>query len=211
VEVVVDGRTGMVTPGEGATFRSIFDSLRKSISLRRRVIVGFTLDGENVTPEQEAKLGSQPTGTYGLLEVRTVDPFAFSLDTLTGLISLLRTMERTHDDASGFVASGEYTKALEKFDSCFQCWDILVRAVRDVGGITAADFRTLRAGGEPVQDRIRQLQDVLMRFAAAFEFKDVVRIGEIVKTELRPRLADWRSVLDALSQHVARLSGAAQA
>jgi hypothetical protein len=200
----------MVTPAEGATFRAIFDSLRKFISLRRRVIVAFTLDGENVTPQQEAELSGRVTGTYGLLEVRTVDPFAFSLDTLTGLLGLLRTMEKTHDEASAFVARGEYTKALEKFDACFQTWDILVRAVRDVGAVSSADFRTLQAGGQPIQDRIRQLQDILLRFTAAFEFKDVMRIGEIVQTELRPRLADWRGVIDALSQHVARLSGAAQ-
>ena len=120
-------------------------------------------------------------------------------------------MTRSHDEAAAFVASGEFTKALEKFDACFQGWDILLRAVRDVASLSSADLRLLKVGPFPVQDQIRQVQDVLLRFGSAFEFKDVMRIADIVQNELRVRLADWRAVVEALSQHVARLSGAARA
>jgi hypothetical protein len=211
MEVVVDGKTGMNAPETGTTFQVIFEGLRKTVASRRRAIVSFILDGEVLSVERQADLAGQPPGTYGLLEVRTVDPFEFSVGTLTGLLSHLKNMERTHDEAAACVSSGEFSKALEKFDACFQGWDILIRAVRDVAGLSSADIRSLKAGASTVQDRIRALQDTLLRFSAAFEFKDVMRIAEIVQNELKPHLAEWKAVVEALSQHVARLSGAARA
>jgi hypothetical protein len=210
VEVVVDGRTGLVTPESGTTFRTIFEALHKAASLRRRVVVSLTLDGETLTRERQSDLSGQAPGEYGLLEVRTMDPFEFSLGTLTGLLGHLKNMDRSHDEAEAAVAAGEYAKALEKFESCFHGWDVLVRAVRDVGALSSADFQSLRAGDEVVEVRIRDVQETLLRFTAALEFKDVLRIGDIVRDELKPQLAEWRRVIDALSQHVARISGAAQ-
>jgi len=210
MEVVVDGKSGMMAPESGTTFHAIFDTLRKSASQRRRAVASFTLDGEVLSVERQADLAGQPPGQYGLLEVRTVDPFDFSLGTLNGLVSHLKNMEKTHDEAALFAASGEFAKALEKFDACFQGWDILIRAVRDVASLSTADLRTMKAGNSTIQDQIRLLQDALLRFSAAFEFKDVMRVADIVQNELKPRLADWRAVVDALGQHVARLSGAAR-
>jgi hypothetical protein len=206
---VVDGRAGLNAPETGVTFQAIFESMRKAASSRRRAVASFVLDGEVLSAERQADLAGQAPGTYGLLEVRTVDPFEFSITTLTGLLGHLRNMERTHDEAANHAGTGEFAKALEKFDAVFQGWDILIRAVRDVASLSSADLRTLKAGGTTVQDQIRLLQDALLRFSAAFEFKDVMRVAEIVQKELKPRLVDWKSVVEALSQHVGRLSGAA--
>ncbi len=206
----MDGRSGMNAPESGVTFQALFESLRKAAMSRRRAVVSFTLDGEVLSVERQADLSGQAPGPYGLLEVRTVDPFDFSINTLTGLLGHLKNMGKAHEEAAIFVASGEYSKALEKFDACFQGWDILVRAVRDVASLSSADIRSLKAGGTSVQEQIRLVQDILLRFSAAFEFKDVMRVAEIVQSELKPRLGDWKAVLDALSQHVARLSGAAR-
>jgi hypothetical protein len=210
MEVVVDGRSGMNAPESGTTFQSIFEQQRRAATSRRRAVVSFVLDGEALSSERQADLSGQPPGSYGLLEVRTVDPFEVSVGTLTGLLGHLRNMDKTHDEAAIFAGSGEFAKALEKFDACFQGWDILIRAVRDVASLSSADLRTLKAGGTFVQDQIRLLQDALLRFSAAFEFKDVMRVADIVQNELKPRLADWKAVVEALSQHVARLSGAAR-
>jgi hypothetical protein len=209
MEVVVDGRAGLSAPETGTTFRTLFEQIRRSAALKRRLVVSFTLDGESLSPEREGSLAGQPPAGFGLLEVRTVDPVQLSLETLTGLHAHVANMIRTHDEAAEAAEKGEYARALEKFDAVFHGWDILLRAVRDVGALSGADFRQLAAGDGPVENRIRQLQDELLRFSAALEFKDVPRITEIVKLELRSALDHWKDVVDALSRHVARISGAA--
>ena len=98
-------------------------------------------------------------------------------------------------------------KVLEKADATFYGWDILLRAVRDVGSLSMADLKNLDASGVTVDARIRELQDALLRFSAALEFKDVARIAEIIDTEFRLRLHDWRSVIEALGRHVAKSTG----
>jgi hypothetical protein len=38
------------------------------------------------------------------------------------------------------------------------------------------------------------------------EFKDVARIAELIQTEFRLRLHDWRTVIESLGRPVARTS-----
>lgn len=208
MEVVVDGKTGLVTPDEGTTLKATLEALRRNISSRRRVIVSFTLDGERVDVDKLGDKAELAPGRFGLLEVKTADPFQFSVGTLSGLLTHLKNMEKTQEDALEFASKGEYAKTLEKADACFYGWDVLLRAVRDVGTLSTADLKNLDAGGVSVDARIRELQDALLRYSAAMEFKDVARIAELIQTEFRLRLHDWRTVIEALGRHVAKTSSA---
>jgi hypothetical protein len=208
MEVVVDGKTGLMTPDSGTTLQAVLEALRRNISSRRRVVVSFTLDGEKIDLEKLGVRAEQPPGNFGLLEVRTADPFQLSVGTLSGLLTHLKNMEKGQEEALACVSSGEYAKTLEKADACFYGWDILLRAVRDVGALSMADLKNLDASGVTVEARIKELQDALLRFSAALEFKDVARIAEIIETEFRARLKDWRSVIEALGRHIARTAGA---
>ncbi len=207
MEVVVDGKTGLTPPDDGTTLQAVLEALRRNVASRRRVIVSFTLDGKPLNGDKLGDLGGQPPGKFGLLEVRTADPFQMSVGTLSGLLAHLRNMEKTQEEVVQAAAAGEYVRTLEKAESCFYGWDILSRAVRDVGSMSTADFKTLDAGGTTVDVRLRELQDALLRFSSALEFKDVARVSELVETEFRLRLHDWRTVIEALGRHVARTSG----
>jgi hypothetical protein len=206
MEVVVDGNTGMMTPDEGTTLKATLEALRRTISSRRRVIVSFTLDGEKIDSENLGARADQAPGKFGLLEVKTADPFQFSVGTLTGLLTHLKNMEKSQEEALAFAAAGEYAKTLDKAEASFYGWDILLRAVRDVGTLSTADLKLLDAGGASVEARIKELQDGLLRFSAALEFKDVARIAELIDQEFRVRLRDWRTVVESLGRHVARTS-----
>jgi hypothetical protein len=206
MEVVVDGTTGLMTPDDGITLKATLEAITRTISSRRRVIVAFTLDGEKIDPDKLGAKAGQAPGKFGLLEVKTADPFQFSVGTLTGLLAHLKNMEKSQEEALQFAGAGEYAKTLERADACFYGWDILLRAVRDVGTLSTADLKSLDAGGATVDARIKELQDGLLRFSAALEFKDVARIAEIIQEEFRQRLVDWRTVIESLGRHVARSS-----
>jgi hypothetical protein len=207
MEVVVDGKTGLMTPDSGTTLQAVLEALRRNISSRRRIIVSFTLDGEKLDLDKLGARGEQPPGTFGLLEVKTADPFQFSVGTLSGLLGHLKNMEKCQEEALQCANAGEYAKTLEKADACFYGWDILLRAVRDVGALSMADLKNLDASGLTIDARIKELQDALLRFSAALEFKDVARLAEIIETEFRLRLHDWRSVIEALGRHIQRTAG----
>lgn len=207
--MVVDGKTGLMTPDAGTTLQAVLEALRRNISSRRRVIVSFTLDGERIEVDKLGAKAERPPGDFGLLEVKTADPFQFTVGTLSGLLGHLKNMEKSQEEALQFANSGEYAKTLEKADAVFYGWDILLRAVRDVGSLSLADLKSLDASGVTVDARIKELQDALLRYSAALEFKDVARIAEIIETEFRLRLHDWRNVIEALGRHVAKSAGSA--
>jgi hypothetical protein len=207
MEVVVDGRMGHSSPEGSATFRTILESIRRTVASRKRIVVSMSLDGETLSPERQTLLAERPAAELGFLEVKTVDPIRLSLETLAGLPSHVKNMERTQGEAAAAAQSGEYAKALEKFDAVFNGWDILLRAVRDVGTLAGADFQALRSEDQPVETRIRELQDALVRFSASLEYKDVPAITEIIVKELSRALGHWRAIVDALSRHVAKIAG----
>ena len=210
MEVVVDGRMGHSSAPQGAaTFRSVLDAVRKTIASRKRIVVSMLLDGESLSPERQGMLAERKAADFGLLEVRTVDPLRLSVETLNGLPAHVKNMDRTQREAAAAADAGEYAKALEKFDAVFNGWDILLRAVRDVGALSGADFHALQSGPIPVESRIRELQDALVRFSASLEYKDVPAISEIIAKELSVALTHWRAIVDSLGQHVARISGPA--
>lgn len=210
MEVVVDGKTGLVTPDADARFGAIFDSLRRTAASRCRVIVSFTLDGELLSRERQSGLAAETTADFSLLEVRTVDPFQVSIETLSGLLSHLGNIEKAHASAASLADEGASTQALERLDDCLHGWDILLRAVRDVGSLTSAEFRTLPVGQETVEVRLKRLQAALLKFKTAFEFENAAQVAEVAESDLRPLLPEWRGVIEVLGQFVARASGTAR-
>lgn len=209
MEVVVDGKTGLMTPDAGTTLQAVLEALKRNISSRRRVVISFTLDGERIDLDKLGAKGAEPPGNFGLLEIKTADPFQFTVGTLSGLLGHLKNMEKCQEEALACANAGEYAKTLEKADATFYGWDILLRAIRDVGSLSMADLKSLDASGVTVDARIKELQDALIRFSAALEFKDVARLAEIIETEFRLRLHDWRSVIEALGRHIAKTAGTA--
>ena len=208
MEVVVDGKTGLSSSGANSNFRTVLESVRQVVASRKRMVVSLVLDGELLSVERQSRLAERSAAEFGLLEIRTIDPLQLSRETLGGLLAHVGNMEKTQAEAAAAAEGGEYAKALEKFDAVFNGWDILLRAVRDVGALSAVNFRDLLAGDVPVDLRIRELQDALVRFSASLEYKDVPAIAEIIGNELRKALGHWRHVVESLSRHVARISGA---
>jgi len=205
MEVVIDGSTGLAAGG--ATFREVFETVRREVSGRRRIVVSYALDGEVIGRERLEALSKEAPAEDALLEVRTADPFKLALETLSGLQGHLANMDRALDTAAQQYAAGEYTRTLEKLEECFHGWEILIRAVRDVGTLSSADYFSMAAEGETIDLSIRRLQAALLRFETALETKDVPRLNDIARSELLPQVARWRTVVSVLGLHVAQESG----
>lgn len=204
MEIVIDGSCGMAAGGEGVTFRDVFEKVRRETAARRRIVVAYSLNGEPLTEERRDALADQVPAGNALLEVRTADPYGMASQTLSGLRGHLDNMERSLGEASGQYGSGQYARALEKFEEGLHGWEILIRAVRDVGQLIAADFFRLSALGEPIDLSLRRLQAALLRFETALETKDVPRLHDLAREELLPHLSRWRGVVGVLEEQVAR-------
>ncbi len=207
MEIVIDGSTGLPAAQAGATFRAVFETVRREVEGRRRIVVSYTLDGDVLNREGMEALSDQAPGGDALLEVRTADPFKLAFETLSGLQGHLANVERALDTAAGQFAAEEYSKTIGKLEECFHGWEILIRAVRDVGTLTSADFFSLSAGGDSIDLCIRRLQATLLRFETALGTKDVPRLSEIAGGELWPLVAKWRTVVAVLGEHVAQGAG----
>lgn len=201
MQVVVDGKTGLA-PSSEVILKALFAALRRETVAKKRAILAFTLDGEVLTRDREAALSEGDAGAYSLLEVKTIDPISLSKETLAGLLAHADNLARAHDKASDLTVAGEYSKALPRFEELFHGWDILTRAVLDISMLVGVDLGTMQLPAGPALHTIQQLQQALVRFKAAFETRDVVRIGDIAMHELKPLLSSWREIIDALDRRI---------
>jgi len=207
MEVVIDGRTGLAAARAGATFRDILEMVRREVEGRRRIVVSLTLDGEVLSRERKEALLDQVAAGDALLEVRTADPYRLAVETLSGLQGHLANVDRALGAAAELFKGGEYSRTLDKLEESFHGWEILIRAVRDVGLLSSADFFRISTEGDSIDWCIRRLQAALLRFETALETKDVPRLNDIASEELRPQVAKWRGVVAALGEFVAKASG----
>jgi len=209
MEVVIDGNTGLASARTAPTFGAVFETVRREVAGRRRMVVSYSLDGEVLGKERQDALLDQAPAPDALLEVRTADPLKLALETLAGVKGHLANIDRALETAAAQYAAGEYIKTLEKLEECFHGWEILIRAVRDIGTLSSADFFRIWAAGDSVDLSIRRLQAALLRFETALETKDVPRLSDIARDELRPQVEKWRLVVSALGDHISRETGPA--
>ena len=190
----------MASPNSDVPIGEVLASLRQSLEKRGRVIVSLTLDGVLVSSGGEGSISGKPSRECGLLEVRTADPRLFSSGTLIGLAGHLSNLERTHDEAAAAVAAGEYSKALDRFGEVFTGWEVLIRVIRDVRKVSALNPNEVDVSTVPTDIRLQSLQDALLGFSAILSVKDLLRIDDAARTELRPRLEEWRRVIEELQE-----------
>jgi hypothetical protein len=198
MEVRVDDRPLALALGPGSSLRELLQDVRSRVRSEGRIVVSVTLDGAALGSEKERELGEQAPGAAARLEFRTADAAEFSRETLAGLIAETGQVERLHDEAAEKVIAGRYDDALATFEACFRGWSLLSGAVRDILSLVPVDLAKLDAAGEPASARIRKVVEGLELFRKAFAARDVVRIADVAQYELRPRVADWRAVLEAL-------------
>jgi len=198
LEVVIDGRGGWGSGSAGGTLGAVLATVRGAIG--KRTVVQVVLDGEDLTRERQAQLGERSSSDFSLLEIKTVDPVAFGRDTLAGIASHIGNLERTHVEAQQLLDASEYGRGTERLSECYTGWDTLSRAVRDVASLLGTELKSVDVAGQKGDDLVRRLNQVLMRFRGAMEFRDVMRLSELADQELKPMLAQWRSMVDALGK-----------
>jgi hypothetical protein len=197
VEVVVDGRRGWGA-GDGRTLGAIWDAVEASLG--RKKIILMVLDGEELTRERRQELRGRNAGDFSLLEVKTVDPVDFGREALKGISAHLENLDRAHCEAARLLEAAEYGRATERLWECYNGWDTLSRAVRDVAVMAGVSLAKVPARGTTGSELIGRLNQTLARFRSAMDFPDIVRLSRLATHDLRPELAAWRTLVDKLAR-----------
>ncbi len=200
MEVVIDGRGGWTRGSAGSTLAAVLETVRKALGGRRIVLI--VLDGEELTRERESALGARNSDDFSMLEMRTIDSGVLGRETLKGIAAHLANLERAHQEAAKLIEAAEYGRATERLTECYGGWDTLSRAVRDAAFIAGTELKSIDLGPYRADELVRKLNQSLMRVRGAMEFRDVMRLSELAEQELKPALADWRKLVDALTKRL---------
>lgn len=204
MEAILDGTTAWPISRDDQTFGDLLEQIRRQVEGKNRVIVQVSLDGEVINRVRQDELKDKRVSSYRLLEVRTVDPIRLSADTVLLLQPYLTNLEKLHEEGSTLLKHEDLAHGVAKLSQCLDGWEILMHAMRDLAYLSSVDFTTISPGTGTLEDRIRKLQSMLLRFRTALEMRETERLGQIVDRDLYPLLREWRGVLDALPARLSR-------
>ena len=196
MEVVVDGRKGVIDIIGSQNLLSVIDVIRKHATDRKRVITSLELDGEQLSPERQAELSLKMVAEFKILDVKTAEPHEFSISILQELKPHLDNLDKIHTEAAMHIHSGNLKSALEKLHSSFLGWRAFFSGITGIGIITNINFGSIVVDGTSINDRLQKLTALLNKFAGAFTKQDIVSMGDIAEYELKPLVYDWYSVID---------------
>jgi hypothetical protein len=198
MDVVIDGKRGVIDVPPNAPFKIILDSIYSWTSTQRRAVVTLRLDGLYLSEERQTSLKEKPLSGSQVLEVITQSHADVALSILDDLGHHLVTMRRLQEGAEGLIVSGQYQQGLTALLECFRAWGLLMDAVGRVVKVAGLDLRTVRVEGETLEDRVLKVHEVLSRLQSALDTKDVVRLGDLTQYELGALLEAWPQFLERL-------------
>ena len=67
-----------------------------------------------------------------------------------------------------------------------------------MGKVSSVNLSEAGPDGVTTDIRLQSLQEALLGFSAILSMKDLLRIDEVARAEFRPRLEEWRKVIEGL-------------
>ena len=211
VDVFINGEPGEPKAAGEATLGTVIEGLRERLIRQQGLaIVSVTLDGNVLDRAAQVARGSEKASAFRKLEIQTIEPVSFSLKTLQGLQDHLGQLEDLHVQASEMLRAGSFDDASVQLDGCFQGWAVALQAVRDISSLTGISLQGTSIDGETALESLEKLTVQLNAFRKAYDERDIVTIGDLVRYELQPLAGRWRKVMETLAGMIREKGGASE-
>ena len=199
MQIFVDDIPDLASADPGSRLGPLLAQIRQWLNGEGLAVREWVLDGEALTSARQAELSDRPVDAFGRLDVRTSDRFELSLDLISGAQRALAALAKKHVRTAGLFQEGREAEALLALRECIDDWNGLMERTGASSAICGVPL------SETARSRLRELAGVLAQVDGAFRQGDALRLADLVEHDLRPRLADWETLLDGQIEAVRAL------
>lgn len=206
MQVVIDGQARADFSSDG-TVTEAFSRMVESLAKEGKAVVGLSVDGKAVTPEDlQDKLGAQSAADVNL-EITTRPLRELVLESLDELAQSLPELPDACRKLAQVFQSETPEEGYEPFNELASVWEVIKGRQKTVANVLDIDFDEMELHGLKVSDHLRELNGFLVESAQALRDGDTILLGDLLEYELAPRAELEAELVAALRQ---RAEAAAQ-
>ena len=191
---------------------TLAEALRAGIAQAERqgiVIVGVVADGRPLEGPELERPSDEPS-SYETVSFLAATPASLVERSLRDAAEAVAELGQLQPQVVELIHAGDTQQGLEKLQSIFTTWSAVRDVVERGGRLLHQDLMTMDLAGidakAPVQACMSGLSASLVQVKTALTNQDWSLLADVVGYELDGLAKDWKVVLSALADQVARSS-----
>jgi hypothetical protein len=207
MKIIVDGKDERETAPGGAGLGEVYAEVATRLYDGGRTVVGLSIDGRDLTDEEQDKLLAGEDVGGSTLELRTMETRTLACETLSEVEKHCLVLREAIEMTVKLLGRGERPKALEEFKPALELWVAVFEAVIRTCTLVRVDNHE-DLGGDTLGAGYARMVKVLNEVQTSLRGQDWVKLADVLEYEVLPVLDQWQKLVGAIR---ARLQGQRQA
>jgi|GEM_PF-4324205 len=202
MEILVNGQPGMASAPDDASLGEIIQYLRVEFGRQRLVVRTFTVNGEEVFPDDDAELCARLAGDLEKLEVQLATLEAVSHDVLDELAAKMPDLAAQAVSVTEKLQTGDANVASEELQRFVNSVAYVVDAISNIQQLLNIDFAKYNTDEHDVKESFNSLGSQLNDLHEAVKDRDMATLGDILEFDLAPKIELMGTMMQALRDDI---------
>lgn len=170
------------------TMGNLIADLRTAVTNAGRIVLTISVDGRELSEDEERKIGPEPITRFGAVAVATSEPRALCLSILEEVGRHIQPIIDECDRIASLIDSGKELPALERILPCIEVWGTILATVQKVSGLMQVNINEVSTDKEALSEAVAGLVRLLQSLKASIDSHDMVSVRDAMKYEM-PEIA----------------------
>lgn len=192
--VTLDGRRLSGNFESTQLLQALVDAVRRD-HLPNRLVVQVSIDGETLLDPILSERLTQPVGGAAQIDLASADPQEIVVAALREAAGQVELAAGAHEEVASELQAGQVAQAIRAYGQLLNVWQVCRDTVKNAGLILNRDLGPLTAAGGTVNEHFTRLSAQLRDVRAAFDSRDFVLLGDILRYEMPDTCRNWNTLL----------------
>jgi hypothetical protein len=180
------------------TLGELIDAVQSAASERNEIALGLVLNGEPVSPDQEASQRERELMPDDAIDFQVQNASAVLTAALEQTRDGLPALEEKLGQVAVALQGGSRQEAFSLFGECLTHWRQVIHLLQATQAFLNYDPAEVKIEGRTIQNINEELLTALQETKRAMEQGDLVALSDLLEYELAAKLREERTLLDQL-------------
>ena len=134
------------------TMGNLIADLRTAVTNAGRIVLTISVDGRELSEDEERKIAAEPIARFGAVAVTTSEPKALCLSILEEVGRHIQPIIDECDRIASLIDAGKEMPALERILPCIEVWGTILATVQKVSGLMQVNINEVSTDQEALSD-----------------------------------------------------------
>ena len=207
--VTLDGERLEGAFAANETLRTLIERIRQA-HLSDRLVVSVAVDGQPLLDQQLGERLDSALDGVERVELASADRRQLATDALREVGKRLEGTGQQQAEIAELLQAGDTPKAMERFAGFLKAWQACHEVIVDCSRLLGQDLTAVEYAGQPVRAHAVELADRLRELRDAFEARDTVLLGDLIRYEMPEMCRTWGGIVDDLAAQIDAAVGEAR-